>query len=81
MARQTSLTECVVCHKKPQLGVVVVLYTLGRKPTLNKSVPARGFCINCIRKWARRQGCSKKVDRILSFFFNNSRSRSQVRSS
>lgn len=72
MARKTNHETCVECDDSAQFGVYTGFYRLAgkskprgqgqkRRPQLKGTLPSRGFCEDCLMKYAKRQGWDATV--------------------
>jgi hypothetical protein len=72
MARKTAHKWCVKCEERAEFGVYTGFYALAgkaqvpadgeqRHPQLTGSLPSRGFCPSCLRRYAKAQGWDNTV--------------------
>lgn len=77
MAKRSKLDKCVRCKKhRAVVGVLTSYYGVGfkGKKQIKGSFPARGYCLKCLLRRAKREGLSlaqrnelrKKLERIKS---------------
>ncbi|HXJ89474.1 MAG TPA: hypothetical protein VMS18_21850 [Candidatus Binatia bacterium] len=61
MAKKSKLDKCVRCEKhRAAVGVFTSYYSVGLKgkKQITGSFPARGYCLKCFLKRAKREGFS-----------------------